>query len=158
MQIKSLLVFLPLLLEPASSLVVPAVQDPCEALARRGDSLQDVPKDLLSRCGRDGQMREHSSPMTDPYKFGRYPPNFPKPRIGVPQNRTLSIRAPAKKDSKKTKKPGDPSSGTPAEKPKDSSSGTPGQVTEWHKVTPKKEDQLPEGQKSWGDEDLRQNL
>lgn len=31
-------------------------------------------------------------------------------------------------------------------------------LTEWHKITPKPQDQLEKDQNAWTDEDLRQNL
>lgn len=31
-------------------------------------------------------------------------------------------------------------------------------LTEWHRITPKKQEELEKGQKPWTDEDLRKNL
>lgn len=129
MQIKALLMFVPLLLNPVSSLVIPSAQDPCgavESFARRNDHIQD---DLPSGCGQRSEIG-HVKPML--FKSQK----LEGPSLARPQYHNLNARMPPKKQKggniPKTGKPTGGNTGTsagkdtPAEqtKPQGESSGT----------------------------------
>lgn len=81
MQITSLLVIIPFLLEPASSLVLPVIPDACIHISSSDHG--DVP------CGRPSQIQ-----VDNPTR-----PWWTRPAIGGNQGPILSARAPAKKKS-----------------------------------------------------------
>lgn len=131
MQIVSLLVIIPFLLEPASSLVLPAIPDACTHVSPsdRGDV----------RCGRLTQIQ-----VDNPTRSW-----WTKPAIGGNQGQNLSARAPGKKknsdknkdkdkdkdkdknkSSKSKGKPKKSSSEATAEKPGGSSSEAPAEKAE----------------------------
>lgn len=132
MQIKALLVFVPLFLNPVSSLVIPPAQDPCgaiESFARRNDHIQDRPEDLPSGCDQRNEIQNTVEPtLVDLQKFDGS-------SLAGSQYHNLNARMPPKKNRGNTPKTGKPTganTGTTAgkdtsaekNKPQGESSGT----------------------------------
>lgn len=93
MQIKALLVFLPLLLGPVSSAVVPAVPDPCGAVARRSVDARDVPEGLMRRCAARREIESHIESLHE---------DIHRRELSWGQDHTLLARAGKKKGSQTT--------------------------------------------------------
>lgn len=132
MKIKALLVFIPLLLDPVSTLVIPPAQDPCgaiESLARRNDHIQDRPENLPSGCGQRNEIENVEPTLADSQKFEGS-------SLAGRQYHNLNARMPPKKkkgdNAAKTGKPTGENTGSPAgndtptekTKPQGESSGT----------------------------------